>query len=48
MEHAVRVFGDERAAILAGSAEGLGDPHGVAAEKLVVFGCAQVARHAEL
>ena len=48
MKHAVRVFGDERAAVLAGAAEGLGDPHGVAAEKLVVFGCAQVARHAEL
>ena len=36
------------AAVLADAPHGLGDPHGVAAEKLVVFRCAQVAGHTKL
>ena len=48
VEHAEAGLGHQGPAVLAHAAHAFGDPHGVAAEQLVVFGGAQVPGHAQL
>ena len=48
VEHAEAVLGNEGSAVLAHAADAFGYPHGVTAEKLVIFGCAQMPRNAKL
>ena len=48
VEYAVGILCDKRPAVQALPADAFGDPHRVAAEQLVVFGCAQVPRHTQL
>ena len=47
LEHAEAGLGHQGTAVLAHAAHALGDPHGVAAEQLVVFGGAQVPGHTQ-